>query len=254
MNVSGGRLRRIFKKGAVCLCALVLALITIPVFVVDSFIVEGDSMLPTLSDGKRVYVNKLLMGARIYTKYDFDSPELGCFRMPGLRGIEVGDIAVFNYPYARGNEIGFLINYVYVKRCLGCPGDTVSVTDGYYINSDADDTGIPVSCQMLLEGIPDSVFVRMPDEGLIGFPTWTMKDFGPYYVPARGDKVVLDSMNTVLYGRLVEYETGVFPERYGDEYVFRENYYFFAGDNVLHSKDSRYFGLVPEDFIIGVCL
>ena len=80
MSVSGGRLRRIFKKGAVCLCALVLALIVIPVFVVDSFIVDGDSMLPTLSDGKRVYVNKLLMGARIYTKYDFDSPELGCFR------------------------------------------------------------------------------------------------------------------------------------------------------------------------------
>ena len=36
------------------------------------------------------------------------------------------------------------------------------------------------------------------------------------------------------------------------DYVFRKNYYFFCGDNVPNSKDSRYWGFAPEEFIIGV--
>ena len=38
------------------------------------------------------------------------------------------------------------------------------------------------------------------------------------------------------------------------QYVFRHDWYFFAGDNVLDSKDSRYIGLVPDDFIIGIVI
>ena len=40
-------------------------------------------------------------------------------------------------------------------------------------------------------------------------------------------------------------------KEYG-EYVFRENYYFFGGDNVIDSKDSRYIGPVPEEYIVGI--
>ena len=87
-------------------------------FVTDRFVIKGESMEPTLHTGEGVWVNKLLMGARIYTKFDFeDSPELHCFRMPGLRKLRVGDIAVFNYPYGWGGDtIAFKINYVYCKR------------------------------------------------------------------------------------------------------------------------------------------
>ena len=98
----------------------------------DRFVIKGESMEPTLHTGEGVWVNKLLMGARIYTKFDFeDSPELHCFRMPGLRKLRVGDVAVFNYPYGRGGDtIAFKINYVYCKRCWGTPGDTVRIVDG----------------------------------------------------------------------------------------------------------------------------
>ncbi|MBO5546853.1 MAG: S26 family signal peptidase [Bacteroidales bacterium] len=90
----------------------------------DRFVIKGESMEPTLHTGEGVWVNKLLMGARIYTKFDFeDSRELHCFRMPGLRKLRVGDVAVFNYPYGRGGDtIAFKINYVYCKRCWGRRG------------------------------------------------------------------------------------------------------------------------------------
>ena len=41
-------------------------------------------------------------------------------------------------------------------------------------------------------------------------------------------------------------------ERAADTYLFRNNYYFFCGDNVSDSNDCRYLGFVPEEFIIGV--
>lgn len=65
-------------------------------------------MEPTLHDSERVYVNKLTLGARIYTGFNFDSPELKCFRMPGFRDARVGDVVVVNDPYyrCRDSKIG----------------------------------------------------------------------------------------------------------------------------------------------------
>ncbi|MDO4843428.1 MAG: S26 family signal peptidase [Bacteroidales bacterium] len=38
------------------------------------------------------------------------------------------------------------------------------------------------------------------------------------------------------------------------EYTFKHNWYFLGGDNVLNSRDSRYFGLVPEEYIVGIVI
>ena len=91
---------------------------------------------------------------------------------------------------------------------------------------------------------------------------WTVRNFGPMYIPAAGSRVVIDTSSVNLYGRAIEYETGILPEiRDGEvymaedrinDYVFRTDWYFFGGDNVLNSKDSRYVGLVPEDYIVGI--
>ncbi len=67
----------------------------------DSFIVRGESMEPVLHSGERVWVNKLKMGARIYTDYDFTKPTLSSFRLPGFSKAKAGDLVVANYPYAR---------------------------------------------------------------------------------------------------------------------------------------------------------
>lgn len=239
------KLRKFYKFISI----LLLLAVIVPVLICDSFVVEGNSMLPTLHDGERIYVNKLAMGARIYTSYDFDNPRLECFRLPGFRKIRVGDIAVFNYPYARDTaSIQFLINYVYVKRCIGCPGDTVRIDNGYYRNSNNESVGVPESLQRLLSETPDSTLKE--------FPTDLFKNFGPVYVPGKGDTVTIDTTNLLLFAPLIEYETGIRPgiDRCGENYVFGHNYYFFAGDNIIRSQDSRHFGLVPEEYIIGIKL
>lgn len=242
--------------------------VIVPVFVADQFRTGGESMSPVLETGDHILVDKLLMGARIYTAYDFTVPELKSFRMPGIRRARPGDVAVFNYPEGwEKNRIGFRINYVYTKRCIGCPGDTVRIKNGFYRNSSCPDEilGSDVM-QSILSGTPDSLLVAqgvflpaMPFRKDFG---WTIRDFGPLYIPGRGDSVRLDDMSVRLYRKIIEYETDEKVEvRDGmvyiggspaESYTFEGNYYFFGGDNVLNSKDSRYIGLVPEEFIVGI--
>lgn len=228
------------------------------IFVCDRFIIKGYSMEPTLHTGTPVYVNKLILGGRIYTKFDWESDTLHCFRMPGLRKLKVGDIAVYNYQYGtRRDTISFKINYVYAKRCVGCPGDTLSIVNGRYVNSSVADVGVPESLQSRLSATPDSVLFESGGFRAGRFAgekqRWTIKDFGPILVPGKGIEIQLDSVSRRHYATVLRYETGQAPEKVvGDTYVFKNNYYFFAGDNVMNSRDSRYDGFVPEDFVVGV--
>ena len=247
---------------------LILLAVALPVFVCDQFRIGGESMLPTLENGDHILVNKLLAGARIYTEYDFSDPDMACFRMPGFRKIRPGDVVVFNFPEGcdRG-KIEFRINYVYAKRCIGCPGDTVSIVDGYYRNSRFPEMRIGPECmQEKLSVMREDDFLKC---GIV-FPAmssapsmgWTIKDFGPMYVPAKGDRVTLTPASAQLYMKEIEYETGVRPAITDGKvyingvpasgYEFRSDWYFFSGDNVLNSKDSRYFGLVPADYVVGI--
>jgi signal peptidase I len=226
------------------------------IFVSDKFIIPTDSMTPTLIPGDRIVVNKLIFGARIYKNLDFSKGQpLVSWRMPGMRKIKPNDILVFNFPYGYDDwgKIEFKINYIYSKRCVGTPGDTVSIERGFYKNNRYDGIIGLASEQQRLSAMPDSlisppIFNTMPFDG-----SWTVKNFGPLWVPARGDTLRLDDFTRKIYGRLIEYETGrSLSDTLVAEYVFRGNWYFVGGDNVLNSGDSRYWGFVPEEFIVGV--
>ena len=247
---------------AVCLSFLLIC--GVRVFVCDRFVIKGDSMSPTFESGEAVWVNKLLMGARIYTDYDFDSPELKAFRIPGFRKPRVNDVVIFNYPHGRERyKIEFRINFVYAKRVLGCPGDRIWISDGYCHNDGHNAPfGVP-HMQTLLSETPDTLLGYNPN----AFPLteevgWTVYDMGPLLVPAKGIAVEMDRLNYLLYRHVIEYETGLMPVWTDegctlqgtpvDAYTFEEDYYYLIGDNVLNSKDSRYFGFVPEIFLTGI--
>ena len=93
---------------------------------------------------------------------------------------------------------------------------------------------------------------------------WTFKHMGPMYIPREGDIIQLTAKDGIIYKSLLEYETGktvtidwdrncVFVDGVQiEKHIWRHNYYFMAGDNVPDSMDSRYWGLVPEEYIVGV--
>lgn len=227
------------------------------IFIAERFNVPSDSMRPTLLPGDKVWVNKLLYGARIYKSFNFeDHAPLKCFRMPGFRKIRPGDVICFNYPlgYDRWTEIEFKINYVYCKRVVGVPGDTIGIKDGITWNNNYEGVLGSLKYQTMVQNTPDSILwanqmmMAMP----FSYPWWTIKNLGPLYIPGKGATVSLDQGGRFIYGPVIRYETGSWPSDEMESYTFKNNYYFAFGDYSIDSKDSRYFGFIPEDFIIGI--
>lgn len=178
----------------------------------DTFIIPSDSMSPTLLPGDKVRVDKTIFGARLYTSLDFTDGRMESVRTRGRRGLRYNDIVVFNYPVNDKGRIGFKMNYVYVKRVVALPGDTISFVHSRPVNSRYKGVlGLP-EAQRRLEETPDSLIPWYAMRNILvewSVLGYTIKNIPPVYVPRRGDILRMDDWRKVeIYRRTIEWETG----------------------------------------------
>lgn len=249
-------------------CLIILAWAFLQVFVFTSFKVPSDSMEPALVPGDNILVDKGRTGARLFHLLKAaNKEEFAMHRMPGWRDFRRNDVLVFNFPYpGRWDTIAFDLMLYYVKRCVAVPGDTLEIRDAHFRIRGLHETPGCVQAQDELR-----FFLRDDRDGKSGislraYPLreevpWTIGEFGPLYIPRQGSVVEMDSLNVMLYRNAIEWEqrkklrmqgaTVLLGDSVITRYRFREDYYFVAGDKALNSRDSRYWGLLPEPFIVG---
>jgi signal peptidase I len=324
------------------LFAIVVATL-VHTYVMQPFTIPTSSLEKTLLVGDFLFVSKFHYGARtpmttvaapmvhdtipVINKKSYSNwPQLPYFRLPGMEKIEKNDIVVFNWPVDTVRRFFVAEERVdkpvdkksnYVKRCVGTPGDSLSIKDGVvFINGKelifperakpqysylvTFDGKTPINFEFLfkdmhvtdpvgftserrdtliisalttegvqrMKNVPGVTSVtrniakaNKHDRVFPGNGKWNKDNYGPIYIPEAGKTVSLTRETLPFYKKVItEYEHNTLAFN-GDQilinnqpassYTFKQNYYWMMGDNRHNSEDSRFWGYVPEDHIVG---
>jgi len=285
----------------------------------EAFRIPTPSMEKSLLVGDFLLVNKMDYGARTpmtigipFTNVYIPGVNLPWIRLPGFENVHRYDVVVFNYPIDKG-PITTKTNYI--KRCIGLPGDTLSIknkmvyidhhktkvfptmeetyivkvreqlrlsparvqeaggkimqmtSDGNYIVNMTKAVKSKLETWPEIKSIEPNIYPKSYDEFSNSRFTFShgidgnRDQFPPVVIPFKGEKVKLTDQDWHLYDNIVtRYEhnkvtkdgnTFIINGKKTNTYTIKQNYYFMMGDNRDNSEDSRYWGFVPQDHILG---
>jgi signal peptidase I len=250
--------RTTIKKIIRLILFLVILAIFIRSFFLGAFRIPTSSMENTLYPGDFIIVNIAV--------YKFSTPRqipiLG-LSIPSLNIFntgepEINDLIVFKFPEINSGDAVFNTSNI-VKRIVALPGDTLQIINKkIFVNGK--EIKLPETVRRSFNIIK---LAGEEDEGIFYSGTgWNSDNYGPVRVPAVEDTININTDNIDVWKRLIifEYEEKVVrkegsvitiagkPVR---NYVVKKNHYFVIGDNFNNSRDSRYFGFVNKDMILG---
>lgn len=226
---------------------------------VASFVVPTGSMETTVMTGDFLFVNKFIYGPSTPQMIPILNIPLPYYRFPGVREPKKGDVIVFIFPGNRDEAKPAEFQY-YLKRCVATAGDTLTIRNKQiFINGVA--SAFPPEGRVTnftIEPGSDDQYRTFP----IGM-NFTRDNYGPIRIPKKGDNIPLTLSN------LAQWE--IFIRREGHEvstngeqimidgkattsYNVQRDYCFGMGDNRDNSLDSRYWGFVPVQDVVGTPL
>lgn len=210
--------KSLLREYAEAIVIAVLLALAIRTFVVQAFKIPSGSMVPTLLIGDHLLVNKV-----VYR-----------FRLP-----ERGDVVVFKFPQDRKTD--------FIKRVVALPGDVVELADGKLVVN--------------REPVADAHAHYGPAK-----LTGRERNLAPFHVPKKGETLRLEGANLELYRLLIANELKE-QDRRGtvdvvdgrvrldgkvlETWKAGDDYLFMMGDNRDNSFDSRFWGPVRRDDVVG---
>lgn len=145
-----------------------------------------------------------------------------------------------------------------IKRIVALPKDTVCIKKGVVLVNQNQIGHLSVPSGLIISGLNPGLSVFPNDTSIV---KWGILDFGPLLIPGKDITVKLTAKNIVLYERIISLENSTMNIILNDllkcggdstkTYTFQKNYFFCLGDNLLQSHDSRYWGFIPEENLIG---
>ncbi len=231
----------------------------IKVFLFEAYRIPTGSMENTLLVGDFLLVTKFTYGATTPRNIPFTDIRIPYFRLPGFKDPKPGDVVVFDFPGERDElESKEVLNYI--KRCVGVPGDSIKI-----INKVLYRNGQP------FPNPPQSKFIAPLSPANLSNPRifpkgsgWNEDNYGPIYIPKKGDKIRIDSTNFEGYKMFLSKEgnTNVIlnPDNTlsidgkavpGNYYEVKRDYLWMMGDNRNNSLDSRFWGFMPSENVVG---
>ncbi len=229
------------------------------VLFIQSFFIQGygtptGSMENTILVGDKMFFNKFIYGATSPRTIPFTDIKLPYIKLPAVREPHRGDIVSFEFPGFR-DEVIPSTPVEYLKRLIGEPGDTIRVVDKVlYVNG------------KVYPNPSTSIFVtpvnKQPDPRT--FPkgsNWNEDNYGPVVVPKKGEVINLNRGNIEKWDTFIrraghkinmQSDGKIFIDgKETSQYTVETNYYFMMGDNRNNSLDSRFWGFVPRESIVG---
>ncbi len=236
---------------------ILIAAILIKSFLVDAFRIPTGSMENTLLVGDNILVSKVAYDFHTPRYIPFTGISIASADLFSISDPERGDVIVFQFPY--GTEIPDANSINLVKRIEGLPGDIIQIKkQEVFVNGKPEPFPFAVKINRdnrMEAGIPEpGIF---PDDS-----AWNKDNYGPITVPKKGQLVDLTPGNARFWKPIIDRELGkntlsvegtviTIEGQPVHGYTLTKDYYFVLGDNRENSMDSRYWGFVSRDMIIG---
>lgn len=243
-------IRDIVEAGAL---ALVVAFV-LKIFFIEMFQIPTASMENTLKIGDFIVVNKIAYSLGLPHKIPFTNIDIPFSARLTVHSIERNDIIVFDFPGEK-NEIHSSIYQRFVKRVIGISADTVRIShDDVWVNQKRQKfPAQSKTTELKLSALGQDSRIFQLFQG-------NASNIQQFIVPKKGQIVEIDTANIESWRIFIEREGSsveisnqqIFIDKNQvSQYIIRKNYYFVLGDNRANSHDSRFWGFVPEDKIIG---
>ncbi|GAA4106386.1 signal peptidase I [Aquimarina addita] len=330
----------------------VVAATIVHTYFMQPYTIPTGSLERTLLIGDFLFVSKFHYGARtpmtavsfpmvhdtipkLGVKSYLEKPQYPYFRIPGFQNIKRNDIVVFSWPIdtvrffrdPSGIHVYKPIDKKsnYVKRCVGIPGDSLSIIDGkvhinnkplqlperarvqysyslqtksgfdpkalydrykliygrniypvdnsggYHIQELSEENANKLKNNPFVTSLQRSIAPKsaknpsiFPNNGKVN---WNIDNFGAIYIPEAGKTVKMDLQSFSLYRRIIEVYEGsemginnkltvngteiLLNGKPIENYTFKQDYYWMMGDNRHNSEDSRMWGYVPANHVVG---
>ena len=231
--------------------------------ILKSFLIEADkipsaSMENTLLVGDVILVNKAAYELSTPKTFPLTNITIPSVKLYSFGEPKRGDVIVFKFP-GFGNEIVSNEDVNYIKRIIGLPGDTVEIKNKrVYVNGKP----VPLPAHAIIDTSVIQPKDRRDERIFPRNKKWNGDNYGPVVVPKKGMTIPLNFDNLDQWDVTIDREfgrkaVGVAGSEIDingmpvSSYTFKRNYYFVMGDNRDDSMDSRYWGFVPDRYIIG---